>query len=56
MTMAKVMYLTFRNVDKTQPNLFQVYRPGTDKRISCSTLLNDSLNVEQWLVQSKLQI
>ena len=56
MTMAKVMCLTLRNVDKIQPKVFQVFRPGTDKRISCSQLLNDSLNVEQWLIQSKVQI
>ena len=56
MTMAKVMCLTLRDVSNIQPKLFEVFRPGTDIRIPCSQLLADSLNVEQWLVQSKVRI
>ena len=62
MTMAKVMCLTLRDVknnvslERIQENLFDVFNPEDDERLLCQTLLSDKLNVEQWLVQSKVKI
>ena len=56
MNMARVMCLTLRNVESMQENLFDVFVTGKDKRIPCLLLKKQSLNVEQWLIQSIIKI
>ena len=62
MTMARVMCLTLRDVkndvplQRIQRNVFDVFNPDEDRRVRCSRLLNNDLNVEQWLINSKVKI
>ena len=62
MTMAMVMCLTLRDVRRNTPlqriqrNLFRVFNPRRENRVSCARLLRNSLNVEQWLINSKVRI
>ena len=62
MTMAIVMCLTLRDVRRNTPlqriqrNLFRVFNPQRENRVSCAGLLRYSLNVEQWLINSKVRI
>ena len=62
MTMAMVMCLTLRDVRRNTPlpriqrNLFRVFNPQRESRVSCASLLRHSLNVEQWLINSKIRI
>ena len=62
MTMARVMCLTLRNVRRKAPlrriqrNLFRVFNPRRESRVSCAGLLRNSLNVEQRLINSRVKI
>ena len=56
MTLAKVMCLTLRNTDIIQKNLFDVFLPRRHKRLYCTKLLKDSLDVRQWLIKSKYKL
>ena len=62
MTMAMVMCLTLRDARRNTPlpriqrNLFRVFNPRRERRVSCASLLRNSLNVEQWLINSKIRI
>ena len=56
MTLAKVMCLTLGNIDTIQENLFDVFIPRRHKRLYCTKLLKDSLDVRQWLINSKYKL
>ena len=56
MTLAKVMCLTLRNTDIIQENLFDVFLPRRQKRLYCTKLLKNSLDVRQWLTNSKYSL
>ena len=56
MTLAKVMCLTLRNTDIIQENLFDVFLPKRQKRLYCTKLLKNSLDVRRWLTNSKYSL
>ena len=55
MNMARVMFLTLRDAENMQENLFDVFVPGRDQRIPCRKLLKTkNLNIKKWLRSSSL--
>ena len=55
--MARVMFLTLRDAENMQENLFDVFVPGRDQRIPCRKLLKTkNLNIKKWLRSSNIKI
>ena len=57
MNMARVMYLTLRDAENMQENLFDVFVPVRDQQIPCWKLLKTkNLNIKKWLRNSNIKI